>query len=86
MILDILKSLFRGLHIPLAYLIQSTMNQCRIPIQGPSYSLEYTKKLFSLLQVDPIQLQQLLCKYANTTKCTTPYARVLAFHKYFSKD
>jgi hypothetical protein len=44
-------------NIPLAYLIQSTMDQCRIRIQGPSQSSEYTEKPFSPLQVNPIQLQ-----------------------------
>jgi hypothetical protein len=86
MILDILESLLRGLHISLAYLIQTTMDQCRIPIQEPSYCSEYTEKPFFLLQVDPIQLQLLLCKCANMTNCTTPCARVLTFDKYFSKD
>jgi hypothetical protein len=86
MILGILESLFRELHIPLAYLIQSTMDQYRIPIQEPSHGLEYTEKYFSLLQVDPIQLQQLLlCKCANTTKCTPPNASVLAFSQIFFK-
>jgi hypothetical protein len=56
MILDILESLLIGLHIPLAYLIQSIMDQYRIPIQEPSYSSEYTEKPFSL-KVGPIQLQ-----------------------------
>jgi len=46
MILDILESLLTGLHIPLTYLIQSKMDQCRILIQGPSYSSKYTKKPF----------------------------------------
>ena len=46
MILDILESLLRGLHIPHAYLIQITMDQNSILIQGPSYSLEYTEKPF----------------------------------------
>ena len=85
MILDILESLLRGLHIPHAYLIQITMDQSSISIQGPSYSLEYTEKPFSLLQVDPIQLQQLLCKYANTTKCTPPSESVLVFSQIFFK-
>jgi hypothetical protein len=86
MILDILESLFRGLHIPLAYLIQSTMDQYIILIQEPSHSSEYTEKSFSLLQVDLIELQQLiLCKCANTTKCTPPSASVLAFSQIFFK-
>ena len=86
MILYILQSLFRGLHIPLAYLIQITMDQCRIPIQEPSHSSEHIKKPFPLLQVDPIQLQQLLpCKCANTTKCTPPCECVLAFSQIFFK-
>ena len=86
MVLDILESLFRGIHNTLAYLIQSTMDQCRIPNQEPSYSLEFTEKPLSLLQVDPIQLQQLLlCKCANTTKCTPPSASVLAFSQIFLK-
>jgi hypothetical protein len=38
------------------------------------------------LQLDPNQLQQLrLCKYANTTKCTTLCASVLAFSQSFFK-
>jgi hypothetical protein len=38
--------------------------------------------------VSPPLLHQLLllCKCANTTKCTPPCACVLAFHKYFSKE
>ena len=85
MILNILEILFRGLRNSLAYLIQSTMDQCRIPNQEPSYSLEYTKNL-SLLQVDPIQLQPLLlCKCVNTTKCTPPCECVLAFSQTFFK-
>ena len=40
-----------------------------------------------LHQVDPHQLQLLLlCKCANTTKCTPPCVCVLAFHKYFLED
>ena len=63
------------------------MDQNSIPIQGPSYSLEYTEKPFSLIQVDPIQLQQLLlCKCANTTKCAPPCVCVLAFSQSFSKE
>ena len=86
MILDILESLFKGLHNPLAYLIQSTIDQCIIPNQEPSYSSEYVEKPLSLLQVDPIQLQQLLlCKCANTTKYTPPSANVLAFSQTFFK-
>ena len=86
MILDILESLLEGIHIPLAYLIQNTMDQCRIPIQEPSQSLEHTEKSFSLLQVDPIQLQQLLLsKCANTTKSTPLCACVLAFSQSFFK-
>jgi hypothetical protein len=57
MILDILESLLRGLHILLAYLIQSIMNQYKIPIQEPSYIQSTLKNLFPLLKVDPIQLQ-----------------------------
>jgi hypothetical protein len=86
MVLDILKSLLRGLHNPLVSLIQRKMGQHRIPIQVPSYSSEYTEKLFSLLQVDPIQLQQLLlCKCANTTKYIPSSASVLAFLQIFVK-
>jgi hypothetical protein len=62
------------------------MGQHSISIQEPSYSSEYTKKPFSLLQVDPIQLQQLLCKCANTTKCIPSSASVLAFSKIFFKE
>ena len=40
-----------------------------------------------LHQVDPHQLQlHLLCKCANTTKCTPPCVCVLAFHNHFPKD
>ena len=46
MILEILESLLRGLHIPHAYLIQITMDQNSIPIQEPSYSSEYTENIF----------------------------------------
>ena len=46
MILDILEILLRGLHIPHVYLIQITIDQNSIPIQGPSYSSEYTEKPF----------------------------------------
>ena len=62
------------------------MDQCRIPIQGPSQSSEDIEKPFSLLQVDTIQLQQLLlCKCANTTKCTPSCASVFAFSQTFFK-
>jgi hypothetical protein len=46
MILDFLKSLFKGLHNPLEYLIQNTMDQHRISNQGPSHSYVYTEKSF----------------------------------------
>ena len=39
------------------------------------------------IQLDPFQHQQyLLCKYANTTKCSPSCACVLGFHKHFLKD
>ena len=39
-----------------------------------------------LHQVDPHQLQlHLLCKCANTTKCTPPCVCVLAFHNHFQR-
>ena len=38
-------------------------------------------------RVDPHQVQlHLLCKCANTTKCTPPCVCVLAFNNHFSKD
>ena len=80
MILDILEILLKGLHNPLVNLIQIEMDQYRIPIQGPSQSWKHTEKPFSLLQVDPIQLQQLLLsKCVNTAKCTPPCVSVLVF-------
>jgi len=62
-------------------------DQTRRSYQGlhPVTSSEFLSPPF-LRRVDPLQLQLLLlCKCTNTTKCTTPCACVLAFHKHFTK-
>jgi hypothetical protein len=85
MILDILKAYSEG--YTTVSLIQRKMGQHNMTIQEPSYSLEYTEKPFSLLQVDLIQLQHLLlCKCANTTKCIPSSASVLEFSQIFFKE
>ena len=53
--------------------------------QSPVHSVGPFSSSF-LHRVDPYQLQlHLLCKCANTTKCTPPYVCVLAFHKHFKE-
>jgi hypothetical protein len=58
------------------------------PADASVRSLTVTPLLPPFLhRVDPLQLQLLLlCKCANTTKCTPPYARVLAFSQSFFKE
>jgi hypothetical protein len=52
-------------------------------IQSPLVTLFH---LHFFCRVDPFQLLLLLvCKCANTTKCTPSYASVLEFYKHFSK-
>ena len=53
--------------------------------QSPVHSVGPFSSPF-LHRVDPHQLQlHLLCKCANTTKCTSPCVCVLAFHNHFPK-
>jgi hypothetical protein len=81
MILDILESLFRGLHNPHEYLIQSIIDQYSFPIQEPSLLFFNSSSSKTSLTSSSLQMCQHHQVYTTMCKCVSIFQAFYKGHK-----